>query len=74
MGGKPKKRFVPPTPKDVEEYCQSKGLSIDGEDFCDFYGSKDWMVGKNKMKDWQLAANRWARKNRGKGNDSNRFH
>ena len=27
----------------------------------DFYASKGWMVGKNKMKDWKAAVRTWER-------------
>lgn len=52
-------RFTPPTPTDVEKYATEKGLSIDADKFCDFYESKGWMVGKNKMKDWKAAVRGW---------------
>jgi len=29
------------------------------QQFFDFYESKGWMIGKNKMKDWKAAARRW---------------
>ena len=31
------KRFTPPTPEEVTEYCQSRGNGIDGERFVDWY-------------------------------------
>ena len=45
-------------------YCKSLGLQIDGERFCDYYGSNGWRVGRNPMKDWKAAARNWARKDR----------
>ena len=57
-------RFAPPTLKDVREYCQEKGYAIDVERFVDFYSSKGWMVGKNKMKDWKAAVRNWVRSQR----------
>lgn len=59
-GGKP--RFTPPTVEEVKAYCQERGNNIDPEYFVDFYSSKGWMVGKNKMKDWQAAVRNWERK------------
>ena len=63
--GKKKSRsaFVPPTPDDVRTYCQQQGYDIDAQYFCDFYAKKGWMVGKNKMKDWQAAVRNWVRNN-----------
>lgn len=57
-------RFKPPTVTEVEDYCREKEYHIDCERFVDFYRSKDWMVGKNKMKDWRAAVRNWARGNR----------
>lgn len=53
--------FVPPTPEEVNAYCQERHNGIDGTEFVDFYTSKGWMVGKNKMKDWQAAVRTWER-------------
>lgn len=55
------KRFTPPTVDEVREYAKTESLAIDAERFVDFYGTKGWMVGKNKMKDWQAAVRNWAR-------------
>ena len=71
--GEKKKRFSPPTQQEVEDHMLTKGADFDqarswAEDFVDFYASKDWMVGKNKMKSWTHAASRWAKQNREKSN------
>ena len=58
------KRFAPPTPENVREYCREKGLNVDADRFVDFYESKNWYVGKNKMKDWKAAVRNWARSQR----------
>lgn len=55
------KRFTPPSVKEVSEYIFAQGYMVDAEEFVDFYTSKDWMVGKNKMKDWQAAVRTWER-------------
>jgi hypothetical protein len=52
------KRFVSPSVQDVREFAKTEGLKIDAEGFVNFYSSKGWMVGKNKMKDWRAAARR----------------
>ena len=58
-----KRHFVPPTTQDVAEYCKEKGITtVAAERFVDFYSSKGWMVGKNKMKDWKAAVRNWGRK------------
>lgn len=58
------KKFVPPTEEEVEAYCRDRGNDISGAEFVDFYASKGWMVGKNKMKDWKASVRTWER-NRG---------
>ena len=55
------KRFVPPSLDDVQKYCIERGNSVNAEAFIDFYESKGWMVGKNKMKDWKAAVRTWER-------------
>ena len=59
-GGKAK-RFIPPTVEEVESYCLERGNGIDAQSFIDFYESKGWMIGKNKMKDWKAAVRTWER-------------
>ncbi len=54
-----KKKFEPPSVDDVRAYCQERGNGIDPEYFVDFYKAKDWMIGKNKMKDWKAAVRNW---------------
>ncbi len=56
-----KEKFVPPTVEEVQEYCLKSGYTVDAEKFIDFYVSKGWMVGKNKMKDWKAAVRNWSR-------------
>lgn len=56
------KKFVPPDFDAVAAYCRERGNSIDPESFIDFYASKGWMIGKNKMKDWKAAVRTWESK------------
>lgn len=58
MGAK-RTAFVPPTLEEVNVYVSEKGYTVDAERFIDFYTSKGWMVGKNKMKDWKAAVRNW---------------
>lgn len=51
--------FHPPSVDEVKAYCDEKGYSIDPSQFVNFYESKGWMVGKNKMKDWKAAVRTW---------------
>lgn len=54
-----KKKFVPPSVLEVADYCVERNNGIDPEAFVDFYTAKDWMIGKNKMKDWKSAVRTW---------------
>lgn len=54
-------RFSPPSLEDVRAYCLERGKGIDPEAWYDFYTSKGWMVGKNRMKDWKAAVRTWER-------------
>lgn len=65
----PERKQIPPTVEMVREYCQSRNNNVDAEAFCDFYESKGWYVGKNKMKDWQSAVRTWEKNNDNKRSD-----
>ena len=52
-------KFSPPSIDQVRQYCEARRNNVDPEAFVDFYASKGWMVGKNKMKDWEAAVRTW---------------
>lgn len=54
-------RFSPPTIDQIKEYICSNKYNVDAERFFNFYQSKGWYVGKNKMKDWKAAVRTWVR-------------
>lgn len=56
------KKFKKPTLEEVETYCRERNNNIDAQHFIDFYDSKDWMIGKNKMKDWKACVRTWEAK------------
>jgi hypothetical protein len=62
-----RKPFNPPTVEEVREYCTERGNGVDPEAFVDFYSSKGWMIGKNKMKDWKAAVRTWEQGDKRKG-------
>jgi DNA-binding transcriptional MerR regulator len=51
--------FIVPSLQEVSAYCQERNNNVDSQKFFDFYESKGWMVGKNKMKDWKAAVRTW---------------
>lgn len=53
------KRFTPPTLQEVDEYCKHRKNNVDPIKWHNFYESKGWMVGRNKMKDWKAAVRTW---------------
>ena len=58
-------RFTPPLDIETVSYFESKGSThIEAEKFWNFYDSKNWFVGKNKMKKWQSAASGWISRNK----------
>ena len=65
------KRFIPPTVDMVSEYCLERKNSVDPEEFVDFYTSKGWLIGKNKMKDWKAAVRTWERSSKTKKQETN---
>jgi len=60
--------FMPPTLKEVAEYCSERQNIIDAERFVDFYKSKNWMVGQNKMSDWQATVRNWEKTEKANAN------
>lgn len=55
------KNFVVPKPEEVKNYFAEHRIYDQHERFFDFYESKGWHVGKNKMKDWKAAVRNWIR-------------
>jgi len=51
-----------PTVEEIKQYCLQRNNGIDAEQFFDFYESKNWYVGKNKMKNWQAAIRTWEKR------------
>ena len=62
--GKNGKRFVPPSVEEIKKYCHEKNKVVDPEQFWNFYESKGWFVGKNKMKSWHHAIALWHSRNK----------
>lgn len=53
------KKFIKPTIEEIKKYCDERKNNIDAEYFYDFYESKDWFIGKNKMKNWKACIRTW---------------
>jgi len=66
--------FKKPTLDEVKNYCILRKNNIDAEAFIDFYESKNWMVGKNKMKDWKASVRTWERRDKKKPQTMSKIH
>ena len=66
--------FLKPTRFDIKGYCIERKNNVDCETFYDFYESKDWLIGKNKMKDWKACVRTWEKRNKIKTNDRTTAH
>ena len=58
------KAFTPPTLDEVRSYCKERHNGVDAQRFIDFYESKGWMIGKNRMKDWKACVRTWEKSNK----------
>lgn len=54
--------FKKPTIPEIENYLFEKKINIDAEQFFNFYESKNWMIGKNKMSNWHAAIATWVKR------------
>lgn len=61
-------RFSPPSLSEIEKYCRARGNTVDAQSFFDFYSAKNWMIGRNKMRDWKAAIRTWERRGEKKEN------
>jgi hypothetical protein len=67
--------FLKPTVIDIKEFCKERKNNVDCETFYDFYESKDWLIGKNKMKNWKACVRTWEkRNNKNKDNTTSHRH
>lgn len=66
-----KVKKIPPLLEDVKKYCSERKNNIDPQAFISFYQSKDWMVGKNKMKCWKSSVITWEKRNGNSNNQNN---
>ena len=53
------KKFQKPTVEQIAQYCRERNNKVDASRFFDYYESKGWMIGKNKMKDWKACVRTW---------------
>jgi len=56
-------KFQKPSLIEIKQYCNDRKNNVDSNKWFDFYESKGWMIGKNKMKDWKAAIRTWEKTN-----------
>ena len=44
-----------PTINEVADYCRENGYKIDPIQFVNYYETRDWIVGRTRMKNWHSA-------------------
>jgi hypothetical protein len=70
-----KGRFKKPTINEINDYCIERKNNIDPETFYDFYESKDWKIGSNKMKAWKACIRTWEkRQSKSQNNGISKIH
>ena len=67
------KRFSPPTVEEIRAYCIERKNQVDPERFVDYYQAREWMLGKDKMKDWMAAVRTWERNGYGNGQEKKNY-
>jgi hypothetical protein len=58
-------KFIQPDIEEVKTYCKERSNNVDADKWFNFYQSKGWLIGKNKMKDWKAAVRTWEKKPEG---------
>ena len=64
--------FVKPSIIDIKEFCKERKNNVDCETFFNFYESKDWYIGQNKMKNWKACVITWEKSRNNKNNTNDR--
>lgn len=58
------KKFTPPAYEEIKKYCEERNNGINAQQFLDYYTARGWIIGKNKMKDWQACVRTWEQRNK----------
>ena len=56
-----------PVLQDVKAYIQENGLSVDAEQFYDYYTARGWMLSGTQIVDWTALVRNWERRERKEG-------
>lgn len=66
-----RKVFEKPTIEEIKQYCEERQNGINPIAFYNFYESKDWYIGKNKMKDFKACIRTWELRNKKESKEPN---
>lgn len=66
-----RKVFEKPTIEEIKQYCEERQNGINPIAFYNFYESKDWYIGKNKMKDFKACIRTWELRNKKENKEPN---
>jgi hypothetical protein len=58
--------FKVPSVNEIEIYCKERKNDVDASSFFNFYESKGWLIGKNKMKNWKACVITWENRTKNK--------
>ena len=56
-----------PVLQDIKAYIQENGLSVDAEQFYDYYTARGWMLSGTQIVDWTALLRNWERRERKEG-------
>ena len=56
-----------PVLQDVKAYIQENGLSVNAEQFYDYYAARGWMLSGTQIADWTALVRNWERRERKEG-------
>jgi len=59
-----KENFKIPKIEEIKSYCLERKNNINPVTFFNYYESKGWMIGKNKMKNWKACIHTWEEKHK----------
>jgi hypothetical protein len=56
-------KFTIPSEEELQAHLDERHITaFSGRQFIDFYESKGWMIGKNRMRDWKAAVRTWVQR------------
>lgn len=68
-----RQRFKKPSIEEITNYCKERNNNVNPNKFYDFYETKGWYVGKNKMKDWKACIRTWEQRDKKTNQDTTKL-